>query len=165
MVGGHGFQFSGANGVILNLFDCRHICHNRTVAEITGFRIFFNSHIRHFANRDVIGFSHKLLFLIIGNRFSEQGFCFRLAFCSYKLFLYFSSTVKSAACRYKGIFQRQRTKSVGGKIKETEAEIAGRLDKIPNTLKEDGYPDVQVLMRTFREMESVVEQSNRDLAE
>ena len=51
------------------------------------------------------------------------------------------------------------------KIKETEAEIADRLDKIPDTLKEDGYPDVQVFMRTFREMESVVEQYNRDLAE
>lgn len=34
------------------------------------------------------------------------------------------------------------------KIKETEAEIADRLDKIPDTLKEDGYPDVQVFMRT-----------------
>ena len=51
------------------------------------------------------------------------------------------------------------------KIKETEAEIADRLDKIPNTLKEDGYPDVQIFIRTFREMESVVEQYNRDLAE
>ncbi|MFR3018116.1 MAG: hypothetical protein ACLTMG_08115 [Oscillospiraceae bacterium] len=50
------------------------------------------------------------------------------------------------------------------KIKETEVEIADRLDKIPDTLKADGYPDVQVFMRTFREMESVVEQYNRDLA-
>ena len=51
------------------------------------------------------------------------------------------------------------------KIKETETEIADRLDKIPDTLKEDAYPNVQVFMRTFREMESVVEQYNRDLAE
>lgn len=51
------------------------------------------------------------------------------------------------------------------KIKETEAEIADRLDKIPDTLKADGYPDVQVFMRSFREMESVVEQYNRGLAE
>ena len=50
------------------------------------------------------------------------------------------------------------------KIKETEAEIADRLDKIPDTLKEDGYPDVQIFMRTFREVESVVEQYNRDIA-
>ena len=34
-----------------------------------------------------------------------------------------------------------------------------------HTLKADGYPDVQVFMRTFREMESVVEQYNRGLAE
>ena len=51
------------------------------------------------------------------------------------------------------------------KIKEIETEIADRLDKIPDTLKADGYPDVQVFMRTFHEMESVVEQYNRDLAE
>lgn len=36
---------------------------------------------------------------------------------------------------------------------------------MPDILKEDGYPDVQVFMRTFREMESVVAQYNRDLAE
>ena len=35
----------------------------------------------------------------------------------------------------------------------------------PDTLKENGYPDVQVFMRTFLEMESVVEQYNRELAE
>ena len=58
-----------------------------------------------------------------------------------------------------------KRKALEVKIKETEAEIADRLDKIPDTLKEDGYPDVQVFMRTFREMESVVEQYNRDLAE
>lgn len=32
------------------------------------------------------------------------------------------------------------------------------MDKIPDTLKEDGYPNVQVFMRTFREMESVCRQ-------
>ena len=36
---------------------------------------------------------------------------------------------------------------------------------LPDILKEDGYPDVQACMRTFREMESVVEQYSRDLAE
>ena len=59
----------------------------------------------------------------------------------------------------------EERKALEVKIKETEAEIADRLDKIPDTLKEDGYPDVQIFMRTFREMESVVEQYNRDLAE
>ena len=65
----------------------------------------------------------------------------------------------------KGLFKGKERKALEIKIKETEAEIADRLDKIPDTLKEDGYPDVQVFMRTFREMESVVEQYNRDLAE
>ena len=51
------------------------------------------------------------------------------------------------------------------KIKEIETEIADWLDKTPDTLKEDGYPDVKVFMRAFLEMESVVEQYNRDLAE
>jgi hypothetical protein len=39
------------------------------------------------------------------------------------------------------------------------------LEKLPYVLKKDGYPDVQAFMRTFREMESVVEQYNHDLAE
>ena len=65
----------------------------------------------------------------------------------------------------KGLFKGKERKALEVKIKETEAEISDRLDKIPDTLKEDGYPDVQVFMRTFREMESVVEQYNRDLTE
>ncbi len=65
----------------------------------------------------------------------------------------------------RGFFKGKERKALEVKIKETETEIADRLDKIPDTLKEDGYPDVQVFMRTFREMESVVEQYNRNLAE
>lgn len=65
----------------------------------------------------------------------------------------------------KGLFKGKERKALEVKIKKTEAEIADRLDKIPDTLKEDGYPDVQIFMRTFQEMESVVEQYNRDLAE
>ena len=55
----------------------------------------------------------------------------------------------------KGLFKGKERKALEVKIKETEAEIADRLDKIPDTLKEDGYPDVQVFMRTFREMEAL----------
>ncbi len=65
----------------------------------------------------------------------------------------------------KGLFKGKERKALEVKIKETEAEIADRLDKIPDPLKADGYPDVQVFMRTFREMESVVELYNCDLAE
>ena len=50
-------------------------------------------------------------------------------------------------------------------LPQLQQQLADRLDKIPDTLKADGYPDVQVFMRTFREMESVVEQYNRDLAQ
>lgn len=53
----------------------------------------------------------------------------------------------------KGLFKVKERKELEVKIKETEAEIADRVDKIPDTLKEDGYTDVQVFMRTFREME------------
>ena len=64
----------------------------------------------------------------------------------------------------KGIFKGKERKALEVKIKEIETEIADRLDKISDILKEDGYPDVQVFMRTFREMESVMEQYNHDLA-
>ena len=36
--------------------------------------------------------------------------------------------------------------------------------KLPDVLKEDGYPDVQAFMTTYRKAEAVVEQYNRDLA-
>ena len=45
----------------------------------------------------------------------------------------------------KGLFKGKERKALEVKIKETEAEVADRLDKIPDTLKADGYPDVQVL--------------------
>ncbi|MFR1518298.1 MAG: hypothetical protein ACLSVG_05920, partial [Clostridia bacterium] len=39
------------------------------------------------------------------------------------------------------------------------------LDKLPDVLKEDGYPDVQAFMATYRKVEAVVEQYNRSLSE
>ena len=36
--------------------------------------------------------------------------------------------------------------------------------KLPDILREDGYPDVQAFMATYREAEAIVEQYNRDLA-
>ena len=73
----------------------------------------------------------------------------------------------------KGIFKGKERKALTEQIQRTEKEIAEKLDKLPDVLKEDGYPDVQAFMRTFREMafmatyrkaEAVVEQYNRDLA-
>ena len=64
----------------------------------------------------------------------------------------------------KGIFKGKEHKSLTEQIQRTEKEIAEKLDKLPDVLKEDGYPDVQAFMATYRKAEAVVEQYNRDLA-
>ena len=73
--------------------------------------------------------------------------------------------LKAQLAETKGIFKGKERKALSEQIQQTEKEIAEKLDMLPDILKEDGYPDVQAFMRTFREMESVVEQYNRDLAE
>lgn len=73
--------------------------------------------------------------------------------------------LKAQLADTKGIFKGKERKALSEQIQQTERKIAAKLDKLPDILKEDGYPDVQAFMRTFREMESVVEQYNRDLAE
>ena len=64
----------------------------------------------------------------------------------------------------KGIFKGKERKALTEQIQRTENEIAEKLDKLPDALKEDGYPDVQAFMATYRKAEAVVEQYNRDLA-
>ena len=39
------------------------------------------------------------------------------------------------------------------------------LEPLPEILKDDGYPDVQAFMATYRKAEAVVDNYNRDLAE
>lgn len=73
--------------------------------------------------------------------------------------------LKAQLADTKGIFKGKERKVLSEQIQQTEKEIAEKLNMLPDILKEDGYPDVQAFMRTFREMESVVEQYNRDLAE
>ena len=73
--------------------------------------------------------------------------------------------LKSQLAEVKGIFKDKERKSLTEQIEQTEKKISEKLEKLPYVLKKDGYPDVQAFMRTFREMESVVEQYNRDLAE
>lgn len=63
----------------------------------------------------------------------------------------------------KGIFKGKERKDLEIQIQQTEREIADKLDKIPDTLKADGYPDVQVFIATYRKAEPVVDQYNRDL--
>ena len=65
----------------------------------------------------------------------------------------------------KGIFKGKERKALETQIQQTEKEIVDKLDKIPDTLKADGYPDVQVFMVTCRKAEAIVEQYNRELAE
>ena len=65
----------------------------------------------------------------------------------------------------KGIFKGKERKAVEAQIQKMEQEIRQRLDALPTILEEDGYPDVQAFMATYREAEAVVEQYNRDLAE
>ena len=64
----------------------------------------------------------------------------------------------------KGIFKGKEHKALTEQIQRTEKEIAEKLNKLPDVLKEDGYPDVQAFMATYRKAEAVVEQYNRDLA-
>lgn len=64
----------------------------------------------------------------------------------------------------KGIFKGKEHKALTEQIQRTEKEIAEKLDKLPDVLKENGYPDVQAFMATYRKAEAVVEQYNRDLA-
>ena len=73
--------------------------------------------------------------------------------------------LKQQLAETKGIFKGKERKALEAQIQQTEREIADKLDKIPDTLKADGYPDVQAFMDTFRKMEGVVEQYNRELAE
>lgn len=72
--------------------------------------------------------------------------------------------LKGQLSEAKGIFKGKERKSLTGQIQQTEKEISERLDKLPDILREDGYPDVQAFMETYREAEAVVEQYNRDLA-
>lgn len=63
----------------------------------------------------------------------------------------------------KGIFKGKECKALTEQIQRTEKETADKLDKLPDILEEDGYPNVQAFMATYRKAEAVVEQYNRDL--
>ena len=69
--------------------------------------------------------------------------------------------LKERLSEAKGVLRKALTEQ----IQQTEQEISERLEKLPDILKEDDYPDVQAFMATYREAEAVVEQYNRSLAE
>ena len=64
-----------------------------------------------------------------------------------------------------GIFKGKERKALEKQIQQTEVELDEKLDKIPDILKGDGYPDVQEFMKTYRKAEAIVTQYNQDLAE
>ncbi len=73
--------------------------------------------------------------------------------------------LKQQLAETKGVFKGKERKALTEQIKQTEREIDRRLNRLPEILSEDGYPDVQAFMATYREAEAVVAQYNRDLAE
>lgn len=75
-----------------------------------------------------------------------------------------SPKLKQQLADTKGMFKGKERKTHTEQIQQTEKEITEKLDKLPDVLKEDGIPDVQVFMITYRKAEAVVEQYNRDLA-
>lgn len=73
--------------------------------------------------------------------------------------------LKTQLAETKGIFKGRERKELETKIQQTEEKISAMLEELPEILKEDGYPDVQAFMATYRKAEAVVEQYNRELAE
>ena len=47
----------------------------------------------------------------------------------------------------------------------SQVETAQATEKLPDILTDDGYPDVQAFMKTYRKAEAIVTQYNQDLAE
>lgn len=52
----------------------------------------------------------------------------------------------------KGIFKGKERKTITEQIQQTEKKISVKLDKLPDILKEDGYPDVQAFISTVRNL-------------
>lgn len=64
-----------------------------------------------------------------------------------------------------GLFKGKERKALTEQIKKTEAQISKGLDEMPNVLKDEGYPDVMAFIKTYREMENVVERYEREVWE
>lgn len=73
--------------------------------------------------------------------------------------------LKAQLAEIKGIFKGKERKALETQIQQTEAQISAMLEALPDILKDDGYPDMQAFMVTYRKAEAVVEQYNRELAE
>ena len=63
-----------------------------------------------------------------------------------------------------GLFKGRERKALQEMIAGVPQEIDRRLDRIPDILKDDGYPDAQAFARLYNKATALVEQYNRDLA-
>ena len=72
--------------------------------------------------------------------------------------------LKAQLADVKGIFKGKERKALEQEIQKLEQTIREELDALPTVLEEDGYPNVQAFMATYRKAESVVSQYNSDLA-
>ena len=73
--------------------------------------------------------------------------------------------LKAQLAETKGIFKSKERKALEAQIQQTEEKISAMLEVLPEILKDDGYPDVQAFMATYRKVEAVVDNYNRELAE
>lgn len=72
--------------------------------------------------------------------------------------------LKARLAETKGIFKGKECRALETQIQQKKTKISAMLDALPDILKDDGYPDVQAFMATYRKAETVVEQYNHDLA-
>ncbi|WP_281679533.1 MobA/MobL family protein [Synergistes jonesii] len=63
-----------------------------------------------------------------------------------------------------GLFKSKERKALAEKIEQMQKEIDRRLKRLPEILKDDGYPDAQAFKRVYDKASVLVEQYNRDLA-
>ena len=73
--------------------------------------------------------------------------------------------LKAQLAETKGIFKSKERKGLEAQIQQIEEKISAMLEALPEILKDDGYPDVQAFMATYRKAETVVENYKRELAE
>ena len=73
--------------------------------------------------------------------------------------------LKAQLAETKGIFKSKERKALEAQIQQIEEKIPAMLEALPEILKDDGYPDVQAFMATYRKAETVVENYKRELAE
>ena len=64
-----------------------------------------------------------------------------------------------------GIFKGKERKSITAQIQQVEKEISEKMNTLPEILKDNGYPNLSAFMKTYREMENVVELYERQVWE